>query len=201
MPEVKRIVVFGTESTGKTRLAQRLAAHFSEPWAPEFVREFWDLRAGEIVAEDLGTIALGQLANEERAHSCARRVVFFDTDLLTCTVWNDLLFPGACPAWVRAEAQERARGHAVYLLCDTDVPFVPDPQRCFPDAPARERAQTVWREALVSRGLPFVEIRGEWAERERRALAAVERLLGPHELKTRAKTPTHRASGRREDQS
>ena len=177
MPEARRIVIFGTESTGKTTLAQRLAAHFGEPWAPEFVREFWDLRGGKIGAEDLGSIALGQMANEDLAISRARCVVFFDTDLLTCTLWNDTLYPGACPPWVRVEAQERARGHTLYLLCDTDVPFAPDPQRCFPDPESRERARTLWREALVSRGRPFVEIRGGWPERERAAIAAVERVL------------------------
>ena len=60
MQQIKRFAVFGTESTGKTSLAERLAAHFNEPWAPEFVREFWDMRGGKIVASDLGTIALGQ---------------------------------------------------------------------------------------------------------------------------------------------
>ncbi|RFC43452.1 MAG: Nicotinamide riboside kinase, partial [Verrucomicrobia bacterium] len=43
-PDIKRVVVFGTESTGKTTLAQNLAAHFGAPWAPEFVREFWDVK-------------------------------------------------------------------------------------------------------------------------------------------------------------
>jgi len=176
MPDVKRIAIFGTESTGKTRLAQRLAEHFGEPWAPEFVREFWELRGGKIGAEDLGTIALGQMANEDLAISHARRLVFLDTDLLTCTVWNDVLFPGECPGWVREEAKYRARANALYLLCDADVPFVPDPQRCFPDTPARERARGLWRGALESRGLPVAEIRGDWAERERRAIAAVERV-------------------------
>src|SRR3954462_9070777 len=118
MPDtnVKRIVVFGTESTGKTTLAQKLAAHFGEPWSPEFVREFWDLKDGKITAGDLGTIALGQIANEDFAIGRAKRAVFCDTELLTCTLWNDLLFPGACPAWVRTEAEERARGYALWLL-------------------------------------------------------------------------------------
>ncbi|MBI4623561.1 MAG: AAA family ATPase [Verrucomicrobia bacterium] len=173
----QRIAVFGTESTGKTALAQRLAAHFGEPWAPEFVREFWELRGGKIVAEDLGTIALGQMANEDFAAAKARRVVFCDTELITCTLWNDVLFPGACPGWVREEAERRARGFALYLLCDTDVPFAPDPQRCFPEAESRDRARRLWRDALVSRGLPFIEIRGEGAERERGAMAAVEKVL------------------------
>ncbi|MEO6246031.1 MAG: AAA family ATPase [Opitutaceae bacterium] len=174
MAEITRIAIFGTESTGKTTLAQRLAAHFTEPWSREFVREFWEAHEGKIEAHDLGTIALGQMANEEHAAARAKRVAFCDTELITCTLWNDVLFPGACPAWVREEAEERARGFALYLLCDADVPFAPDPQRCFPDGDSRERARRLWREALVSRGLPFTEVRGEWAERERTAIAAVE---------------------------
>lgn len=175
--KIKRVVVFGTESTGKTSLAQKLATHFGEPWSPEFVREFWDLRGGKIAGEDLGTIALGQIANEDSAAGPARRVLFCDTDLLTCTLWDDVLFPGACPAWVRAEADERARSAALYLLCDTDIPFVPDPQRSFPDDAGRAAARKLWRDALEKRGLPFVEIRGAWAQRDRTAIEAVRGLL------------------------
>ena len=177
MGDVKRIVLFGTESTGKTTLARWLAERYGEPCAEEFVREFWELKNGKIAAGDLGTIALGQMANEDRAAAQARRLVFFDTELITCTLWNDLLFPGACPDWVRAEAEERARGVALWLLCDTDVAFEPDPQRSFPGAAERARAREIWGEALRSRGLPFVDVRGGWAERERRAVEAVEKLL------------------------
>jgi HTH-type transcriptional regulator, transcriptional repressor of NAD biosynthesis genes len=172
-----RIVVFGTESTGKTTLTQRLAEHFGEPWAPEFVRSFWDEHGGSITAADLDAIARGQIANEDAAAARARRVVFFDTDLLTCTIWNDVLFPGECPAWVRREADRRAAEIACYLLCDTDVPFTPDPQRCFPEPAARDRARQIWRDALTPRRLPFVEVRGDWATRERTAIAAVEKIL------------------------
>jgi len=179
--QVKRVVLFGTESTGKSTLAERLAAQFGEPWSEEFVREFWEIKEGKITGEDLGTIALGQMANEDNAAAAAHRVVFLDTDLLTCTLWDDVLFPGACPPWVRAEAEERARGVALWLLCDTDVPFEPDPQRSFPDAEGRARGRKIWREALEKRGLPLVEIAGSWVERERRAVEAVQRLLASPE--------------------
>ena len=176
--DLKRIVIFGTESTGKTTLAQALAAQFGEPWSPEFVREFWDLKAGKITAADLGTIALGQMANEDHAAAQAKRAVFLDTDLLTCTIWDDVLFPGACPPWVRAEAEKRAQGVALWLLCDTDIPFVPDPQRCFPDAASRSKGRQLWRDVLEQRHLPFVEIRGEGERRSRLAFDAVSRLFG-----------------------
>jgi HTH-type transcriptional repressor of NAD biosynthesis genes len=173
----KRIAIFGTESTGKTTLAQKLAAHFGEPWAAEYVREFWDAHAGRIATDDLEAIARGQIESEDAAAARARRVVFCDTELLTCTLWDDMLFPGACPTWVRAEAEQRARAYALWLLCDTDIPWVPDPQRCFPDPASREHGRQLWRHALEKRRLPFVDIRGGWAERERAAIAAVERML------------------------
>lgn len=174
MKDVKRIAVFGPESTGKTTLAQRLAAHLGEPCSPEFVREFWDRQGGRIVAGDLDAIARGQIAGEDAAAARARRVVFCDTELLTNVLWNDLLFPGQCPAWVRDTAEQRSRGFALYLLCDTDVPFEPDPQRCFPDEAGRAMCRRLWRETLVSRGLPFADIRGDWPAREAAAIAAVE---------------------------
>ena len=177
MSSVKRVAVFGTESTGKTSLAQRLAVYFGEPWSAEFVREFWEMRDGKIVAADLGTIALGQIANLDAAVAQAKRVLFCDTELLTNVLWADVLFPGKCPDWVRREADLRTSEFGLYLLCDTDVPFAPDPQRCFPDEQGRARSRERWREALVSRGLPFVEIHGDWPTREATAIAAVERLL------------------------
>ncbi len=177
MTEVARIAIFGTESTGKTTLAQRLAAHFGEPWSAEYVREFWDTHGARIEARDLDAIARGQIANEEAAAARARRVMFCDTDLLTCVMWDDLLFPGNCPVWVRTEADRRAKGMALYLLCDADVPFEPDPQRCFPEAAERARVCALWRAELEARGLPYIEIRGDWPTREAAAIAAVERVL------------------------
>ena len=177
MNRVKRVAIFGTESTGKTELAQRLAKHFGEPWAPEFVRDFWEAHDGKISAADLEGIARGQIANEEAAAAKAKRVLFCDTELLTCTLWNEFLFPTQAPPWIADEADKRAKTYSLYLLCDADAPFKPDPQRCFPDPESRENARKAWRDALVSRGVPFVEITGDWAQREQAAIAAVEKVL------------------------
>jgi NadR type nicotinamide-nucleotide adenylyltransferase len=175
--QVKRIAVFGTESTGKTTLTERLARHFQEPWAAEFVRDFWELKNGKIVGSDLGTIALGQIAEEDLAVTKARRVAFCDTELLTNVLWADLLFPGECPPWVREEAERRCRNFSLYLLCDADIPWARDPQRAFPDDASRQKCAALWKETLDLRGLNYVTIRGDWAERERTAIAAIESML------------------------
>jgi hypothetical protein len=39
---VRRVVLIGAESTGKTTLAQELARHFNTCWVPEYGREYWE---------------------------------------------------------------------------------------------------------------------------------------------------------------
>ncbi len=173
-----RVVLFGPESTGKTSLARALSERLGEPWAPEYVRRFWDEHSGVIGPGDLDAVARGQVAAEDAALASARRIAILDTDLLACTVWDDLLFPGHCPAWVRSEADRRAASTSLFLLCLTDLPFEPDPQRCFPDPEGRAMCLRVFREALVSRKLPFVEVSGAQDDRLASALGAVNSLLG-----------------------
>ncbi|MBC8012410.1 MAG: ATP-binding protein, partial [Burkholderiales bacterium] len=158
------MVLFGAESTGKSTLAERLAARFAAPWSAEYVREYWDAHGGVITAADLDAIARGQIAGEdaarERALASGARVVFHDTDLLTCTIWDDLLFPGACPEWVRGEAATRARATDLFLFCDTDLPWSPDPQRCFPDEAGRAMCRRVFLEALERTGARWTRVYG-----------------------------------------
>lgn len=174
--DVKRIAVFGTESTGKTWLAERLARHFGVEWVPEYAREFWEQNGGVIGLEDMVPIAREQWRREDAAAARAERMIVCDTEALTTMLWSDLLY-GTCPDELRRGAERRAKTYALYLLLETDVPFTPDPQRCFPDEAGREKAARVWRGAVERRALPFVAIRGDWAERERRAIAAVEAVL------------------------
>jgi NadR type nicotinamide-nucleotide adenylyltransferase len=170
-----RIAVYGPESTGKTELATRLAAHFAAPLVAEYARERWDAQ-GALTLEDMLPVAKEQWRREDEAAARADQLVICDTDALTTMLWSDLLY-GTTPDELRRGAEKRCKGYALYLLLDIDVPFAPDPQRCFPDPADREKAMRVWRGALERRGLPFTVISGDWAARERAAIAAVSRLL------------------------
>jgi nicotinamide mononucleotide transporter PnuC len=179
---VKRIAVFGPESTGKTELARKLAAHFRAPLVEEYARERWDAQ-GALGLEDMLPVAKEQWRREDEAllrqvfgGQAAPKLIICDTEALTTMLWSDLLY-GTCPDELRRNAEKRCRNYALYLLCDIDVPFAPDPQRCFPDPEDREKARRIWYGALERRGLPFVWIRGDWAARERAAVAAVEKLM------------------------
>lgn len=170
-----RIAVYGPESTGKTWLAEKLALHFQAPLVAEYAREFWD-RHGTITLADIPGIAREQWRREDDAAARAERLVICDTESLTTVLWSDWIY-GGCPEDIRGEANRRAGQYALYLLLDIDVPFVPDPQRCFPEPGLRAEGMRRWRGALEQRGLPFTLIQGDWVQREARAVAAVQKRL------------------------
>ncbi len=163
-----RVVVTGSESTGKTELARSLAAHYGTAWAAEYVRDYMDAKGAPLDASDVEPIARGQMAREDEAVSRARRLVILDTDLLS-TVLYARHYYGSVPEWI-AEAGE-ARRADLYLLLDIDVPWTPDAQR--DRGEQREEMHALFCE-LFPRA---VIIRGSWEERRARAIEAIDALL------------------------
>src|SRR5262249_50790304 len=54
---VKRVVITGPESTGKTTLAQQLATHFGTRWVPEYGRVYLDVKGAPCEESDIPAIA------------------------------------------------------------------------------------------------------------------------------------------------
>ena len=69
MNDVKKIVIIGPESTGKSSLCTQLAAHYQTIWCPEYAREFLLKNGTNYSFDDLLTIAKGQLDMEDSHHS------------------------------------------------------------------------------------------------------------------------------------
>jgi len=169
---LRRIVVTGPESTGKTTLSQRLAELANAECVPEASRVYAERKVGELQASDVAPIAREHIrladAAAERARAAGKDLLVLDTDLLSTVVYARHYYR-MVPPWV--ERVERARRADLYLLCDIDVPWIPDGIR---DRPAnREEMFALFRDALVRRRAPFVVVRGSWDERWELARAAV----------------------------
>lgn len=169
---VRRVVVHGPESTGKTTLCRRLAEHYGTVWASEYARGMLDHRGGECRAEDIVPIARGHLASQQALARQANRILFSDTDALLTEIYSELYF-GSVPDVVKQIADSQAAD--LYLVTNIDVPWVADVQRDLPHRRPELREKCL--AALESRGRKYVIIQGDWEERFRRACAAVDRLL------------------------
>jgi NadR type nicotinamide-nucleotide adenylyltransferase len=170
---IKRVVLIGAESTGKTTLAEALAAHYGTVWAPEYLRAFVEEKGALPEPGDTVLIARGHRAQEARLIPQARRVLFYDTDLISTCVYSRYYF-GACPRQVEQWSYQR---HAdLYLLTDIDIPWTADPgQR---DGPAvRAALHALFQKELQARGVARVVVSGTPEARMTTAVQAVDGLL------------------------
>lgn len=169
-----RVVVTGSESTGKTTLARELADHFGVLWVPEQARVYAERVNRVLGADDVSPIASAQIAAEDSCFVDAQRrgdrMIVLDTDLVSTVVYARHYYR-ACPQWIEAEA--RARRADLYLVAAIDIPWVPDGVR---DRPLhREELDREFRAALAEFQVITCVVRGLDSQRLSAALSCIER--------------------------
>jgi NadR type nicotinamide-nucleotide adenylyltransferase len=175
---LKKIVIIGPESTGKSTLCKQLAAHYNTIWVQEYAREYLLQHGINYTYDDLLTIAKGQLTGEEAAveklsSTGENRLLFIDTDMYVMKVWCEFVF-GNCHQWILDQAAQRK--YDLYLLCNTDLPWVKDELREYPDLPTRDKLYHIYKDIMVNQAVPWADISGTDDERLHKAIAAVSGL-------------------------
>lgn len=172
---MKVVVLTGPESSGKTFLAERLQQRFGGLVVGEYVRHFIDRERRDTYLADIPAIARGQLEWEDAARARAPELLILDTHLLSNILWSRTLF-GACPDWLEPELL--ARHYDLHLLLSPEgVAWDDDGQRCQPYLAERQAFHQGCQAWLKRHDRHWLEIGGNWREREAAALDAVGRLL------------------------
>jgi len=174
-----KVVVIGPESTGKSSLCAELAAHFNTDWCPEYAREHLTVHGKSYGYDDLLTIAQKQLALEDKhtfeALNQEQEILFIDTDMYVMKVWCEYVFQ-KCHHYILEQITQRK--YDLYLLCDTDLPWVKDELREYPDDGPRKELFQIYKDLLINQSTPFVIINGNYQERLHTAIKAVDQLQG-----------------------
>lgn len=157
---MKRICFHGAESTGKSVLAEKLAAELGLPWVPEYGREYAETFGTEFAMADLLAIAQGHEQRVQALETGGAPLAILDTDPLMTAAWAEMLFgtvPDELLAYPKAD---------LYLLFEADVPWVEDGTRFFGSPADRARFAALAEAMLVRAGVPFQRVGGTWTQRE-----------------------------------
>ena len=182
---LKKIVVIGPESTGKSTLCTMLAAHFNTVWVTEYARDYLVENGTEYTYDNLLEVAQGQINKEEVAVqnllaglpetiTSGNLPIFIDTDMQVMKVWCEYVF-GQCHHWILNTIA--ARQYDLYLVCNVDLPWVKDELREYPDLIIREKIYHYYKDIMVNQQVPWVDISGNYEQRLKKAIEGVNAIL------------------------
>ncbi|CAN5478803.1 hypothetical protein BH11PSE7_BH11PSE7_00570 [soil metagenome] len=166
-----RIALLGAESTGKTRLAQDLAAHLqaqgrSVAIVPEVLREWCDQQGRTPRQDEQFAIAQEQARRVDAARA---DIVIADTTPLMIAIYSDMLFADTS---LYDFALAHQRSYDLTLVTGLDLPWVADGlQRDGPHV--REPVDALLRAALARAGVPYKVVYGAGPQRLENALTAM----------------------------
>ncbi len=167
-----KIAVTGPESTGKTTLAESLAAKYHTLWVPEYARKYIDNLDHPYQKEDVEKIARGQIKNIYESSQKVDKLLICDTELVVIKIWMEVRY-GNCPDWIINELEKQF--FHIYFLCYPDIPWVYDKQREHPHL--REYLFELYEKELQKNNFNYVIIKGNKEERLLKAAKEINKLL------------------------
>lgn len=169
----KIIVITGAESTGKSVLTKWLASYFNVSFIPEFAREYIEKLGRNYTYNDVEIIAKKQINQLETQKQSEYPYVFIDTWLIITKIWFEVVF-GKIPTWLEKSIRETKID--LFLVCDTNLPWEPDPVR-ENGGEQREILQSRYIKELESYNFKYKIVSGIGEKRFRAALKEVEKLI------------------------
>lgn len=180
---LKKIVIIGPESTGKSTLCDQLASHYHTIWCPEYAREYLLKYGMNYTYDDLLRIARGQVELEQafvkslvnpKSKTQKQKWLFLDTDMYVMKVWCEFVF-GKCHRYILDKIVDNK--YDLYLLCDTDLPWTKDELREYPELESRRILFNMYKDCMINQSTPWALISGTYEERLQKAISEVDRVV------------------------
>ncbi|KQL48512.1 nicotinate-nucleotide adenylyltransferase [Brevibacillus choshinensis] len=174
---VKKVVVVGTESCGKSTLIRYLAKVYNTVFVEEYGRTVCEEVGGceTILTEEYYPyIAYGHKMKEYEAIKQANKLLFIDTEAIVTQFYSELYTGRTFPV---LDQVAREQQYDLWLFLEPDVPWVDDGLRVHGESDVRRENNERLQQMLDERNISYVKIGGSYQERLQQAMYHVDALL------------------------
>lgn len=177
---VKKVLLMGGESTGKSTLTINLANRFGTNYIDEAGRDISERSGTDLmmISADFTEILLQHKLNEIKAIEYSNKILFEDTDTLVTQFYMSFLNdPEIEKNKALSDAIDAINSYDLILFLEPDVPFVQDGDRSEVIRDDRVKYSNKIKELIISHGKHVVTISGSYQERYEAAVREVNKIL------------------------
>lgn len=170
---VKKIAIVGTESCGKSTLAEKLAKYYKTEFVPEAGRYFCDEYSNQLTVEMFDDIAMMHPIAVKVKNEHANHLLFIDSEAVITQYYLNMYF-GETSSLIDEIIKKQDFDLVLYL--EPDVPWVDDGIRFAGKEEERKKNNVYLKELYAIYGIQYKIIDGDWEERFQKAVSLIDNL-------------------------
>ncbi len=166
-----KVVILGTESTGKTTLTEKLSKHFNCSLVLEAAREIIS-NSNSFTFDDLHLVATEHANRIDKTILAESPLVIIDTDIHTTKSYSKFTFEKELE--ISADIYNSNKAN-IYLYLNNNVEYLQDGTRL--SEAERNLLDLSHRQVLTDYNIDIIEIKGDWDERFEKSVAQINKLI------------------------
>lgn len=166
-----KVVILGTECTGKTTLTEKLAKYFNCSFVSEAGRNII-ANSNSFTFNDLYLVASEHATRIDKSILADSPLVIIDTDIHTTKSYSLFTFEKELEISTDIYNSNRAN---IYLYLNNDVEYLQDGTRL--SEADRNLLDLSHRQVLTDHNIEIIEVKGDWDERFEKAVEQINKLI------------------------
>ena len=174
---VKKVVVVGTESCGKSTLVKNLAKIYNTTYVAEYGRKVCEELGGcdgIIIEEDYQQIAYGHKMEEVRVIERANKLVFIDTEAIVTQFYSNLYNN---EHQIVLDEIAKLQDYDLWIFLEPDVKWVSDGLRIHGMEEERLKNNNLLKILLNKHQIEYKTLEGNYNDRLKGALELIEDIM------------------------